>query len=221
MSDPLGPGRWTTVRRLPEKARYDQATIFAILDHAPFVTVAAVVDGVALTQPTLAARDGAVLYLHGSKSNAILRAVLDAERSSVTALLFDGLRVARSAFESSVAYRSAVVVGPTRLVDGAEKLRALTLLTDAALPGRSSEIRPPSEREVSLTLVVALDIEEGSAKVSAGPTDDDDDDLASAVWAGTVPARLVFGEPEPDTRGAMATGQVPVPPSVIQRRARG
>jgi hypothetical protein len=139
----------------------------------------------------------------------------------VTATLFEGIRVARSAFESSVAYRSAVVVGTIREVQGDEKTEALRILVDAALPGRSNEIRPSTERETRLTLVLALAIDEGSAKVSAGPTDDEADDIESAVWAGTMPARLVFDEPVADDRGPVGRGEVPVPSSVRERMARG
>ena len=218
MSGDLGPGPHTKVRRLPEKANYDAETIFAILDAAPYVTVAGVVDGVAMAQPTLAGRDATRLYVHGSRSNAVLRAALDARSASVSATLFDGIRVARSGFESSVAYRSAVVVGPVSLVDGEEHDRALDLILDAALPGRSLEVRPATEREKSLTLVLCLDIEEGSAKISTGPTDDPEDDLASPVWGGVLPARLVFDEPLPDNRGVIG---LPVPASVRKRQQRG
>jgi uncharacterized protein len=201
---PLGPGPRTTVRRLPEKARYDAATVHAILDEALVAHVAATVQGRAVALPTLVVRDGATLYLHGSRSNAVLASVVEAREAWVTATLLDGLRLARSGFESSVAYRSVVVVGAAREVAGDEKDRALELLVDRVAPGRSREVRPASDRERALTRVVAVAIDEASAKVSSGPTDDEPADLDRPIWAGTVPIRTIYGEPVPDRRGALA-----------------
>jgi nitroimidazol reductase NimA-like FMN-containing flavoprotein (pyridoxamine 5'-phosphate oxidase superfamily) len=216
----LGPGDHTRVRRLPEKATYDAAAIFAIFDEARFCHVAAVVNGLATALPTLHAREGHTLYLHASQSNAVLRSVLAAGRATVTATMYDGLRLARSGFESSIAYRSALVVGPTReITDVEERARVLSAFVDAVLPGRASEVRPMTAREIALTLVVAVDVTEGSAKVSAGPTDDDADDAERPIWSGVVPARLVFDEPVPSRDGAMASGAVPLPASV--QRLRG
>ena len=215
MSELLGPGPHTRVRRLPEKARYDEATIFSILDEARMCHVAAVVEGRAVALPTLHARVDRRLYLHGSRSNAVLTALLDEGRAWVTATIYDGLRLARSGFESSIAYRSVVVSGPAReVVDEEEKRRILDYFVDAVLPGRAREVRPMSDRELRLTSVVEVDIEEASAKVSQGPTDDDADDQNLAIWSGVVPARLVFGEPVPSRDGAMASGELDVPASV-------
>ncbi|HEY5302997.1 MAG TPA: pyridoxamine 5'-phosphate oxidase family protein [Acidimicrobiales bacterium] len=215
MSDPLGPGPHTRVRRLPEKAAYDEATIFSILDAALICHVAGVVDGLAMALPTLHQRVGRVLYVHGSKSNALLRAVLDAGEASLSVTLFDGLRLARSGFESSIAFRSVVVVGAaTEVTDPEEKRRLFDGFVDTVLPGRAAEVRAILEREVNLTIVVAISIDEASAKVSGGPTSDDPEDQALAIWSGTVPARVVYGEPVPDTNGAMARGDIALPDSI-------
>ena len=216
MSNPsLGPGPHTKIRRLPAKADYNEDVIYAILDEARFCHVAGTVDGLAMALPTLHAREGRTLYLHGNKSNAILNAVLDAGRACVSVTLYDGLRLARSGFESSIAYRSVVVVGPTRPIEEeVEKARVLNLFLDAVLSGRASEVRPMSEQEVRLTLVVALVIDEASAKVSRGPTEDFVEDMDLPIWSGMVPARLSFGEPVPSRDGAMASGDVPLPESV-------
>jgi nitroimidazol reductase NimA-like FMN-containing flavoprotein (pyridoxamine 5'-phosphate oxidase superfamily) len=203
------------VRRLPKKARYDADFIYGVLDEARWCHVAAVVDGLAVALPTLHAREGDQLYLHGSLSNAVMKAVRDAGRAFLTVTLYDGVRVARSGFESSIAYRSVSVVGPVREVaDATEKARVLDLLIDAVLPGRSREVRPMRDRERDLTLVLALTIDEASAKVSAGPTEDFDEDVDLPIWAGTVPARLVYDTPVPGVDGAMAAGDIPVPASV-------
>jgi uncharacterized protein len=213
----LGPGARTRVRRLPEKARYDAAVVFEVFDAAPFCHLAANVDGLAMALPTLHAREGDALYLHGSLANAVMRAAIAAGTASVTATIYEGLRLARSGFESSIAYRSVVAVGPVSLVeDEAERRRVLDLLVERVLPGRSHEVRPATEREVRLTLVVRVEIAEASVKVSAGPTDDSPEDQLLDVWSGTVPASMTWGTPVPSNDGAMASGDVPLPASVVR-----
>lgn len=213
--DELGPGPRTRVRRLAKKASYDEGVIFAILDEAQMCHVAAVVHGKPVALPTLHAREGRTLYLHGSPSNAVLKALVRGGEAFVTATLFDGLRLARSGFESSIAYRSVVVVGAAReVVDDVEKTKVFDLIVDRVLPGRASEVRPLRDSELRLTMVVAVAIDEASAKISSGPTDDDDDDLELSIWSGTVPTRLVYGSPIPDTNGAMASGDLEIPLSL-------
>jgi hypothetical protein len=129
--------------------------------------------------------------------------------------LYDGLRLARSGFESSIAYRSVVLFGPAvEVVDEAEKRRVLELFVDAVLAGRAREVRAASDQELRLTMVVRVTIDEASAKVSAGPTEDFEEDLELPIWSGTIPARLHFDDPVPSTDGAMASGEVPLPASV-------
>lgn len=211
----LGPGERTRVRRLGEKARYDAATINAIFDQTPFCHVSAVVEGLAMSLPTLHARDGDTIYLHGSQSNALLRAALVQPRVALSATIMDGLRLARSGFESSVAYRSVVAIGPAReIVDEDDKHRVFDLMIEHAIAGRSREVRRATERELRLTLVVAVTIDEASAKVSSGPTDESADDLALPIWAGVVRSRLVYGPVEPDQRGAMNPEPLELPASV-------
>ncbi len=213
--EPLGPGPRTRVRRLPKKASYDEDAVFAILDEAWVAHVAATVRDKAAALPTLHLREGRTLYLHGSPSNEILKSVVRDGEAFVTATIFDGIRVARSGFESSIAYRSVVIVGEAReVVDVDEKRRLLDSFVDRVLPGRARESRAITEAEVRLTMMVAVHIDEASAKISAGETDDDLDDQALPIWAGTIPARLIFGDPVPDTRGAMSRGEVEMPPSV-------
>ena len=215
MSDALGPGPKSRVRRLPAKANYDRDTIFAIIDEAPLCHVAGIVNGAAVVIPTLHAREGHTLYLHGSPSNAVMKAIVERGEACVSVTLYDGLRLARSGFESSIAYRSVVLFGAVSLVrDDAEKARVLDMFVDAVLPGRAGEVRAMSDAEVRLTMVVAVRIDEASAKMSSGPTDDPDEDVNLPVWSGTVPARILFGTPIPDVNGAMADGTVPVPASV-------
>ena len=216
MSDEVfGPGAHTRVRRLAKKANYNQRVVNEILDAARLCHVAAIVDGRALTLPTLHAREGRTLFLHGSQSNAVLRATLDSGVACISATLYDGLRLARSGFESSIAYRSVVVFGTASLVvDMEEKRRTLDLFVDAIVPGRASEVRPMTEQELRLTMVVRVRIDEASAKVSAGPTEDPDEDLELPIWSGTVRARLYFDAPVGSNDGAMAAGDIALPESV-------
>jgi nitroimidazol reductase NimA-like FMN-containing flavoprotein (pyridoxamine 5'-phosphate oxidase superfamily) len=215
MSDVLGPGPKTRVRRLPDKATYERDVIFAIIDAAPFCHVAGIVNGGAVVIPTLHAREGHTIYLHGSPSNAVMKSVVERGEACIAVTLYDGLRLARSGFESSIAYRSVVIFGAASLVrDDVEKARVLDMFVDAVLPGRAGEVRAMSDAERRLTMVVAVSIDEASAKVSSGPTDDLDDDLDLPVWSGTVPARIHYGAPIPDTNGAMASGAIRVPVSV-------
>ena len=207
------------VRRNPSGARYDRATIHAIFDDARFCHVGFVLDGSPVVLPTIHDRVGDDLLLHGSRSNRMLRAMVGPAGACVTATLFDGLVLARSVFNHTMNYRSAVAFGHPRIVeDPEEKVEALAHLVEHVLPGRSAEARAPDERELTLTTVVRMTIEEASAKVDAGPPEDHPADLDLDVWAGVVPARLVFGDPVADTQGTRAAG--PLPPSVLRLLGR-
>ena len=189
--------------------------IYGVIDEAPLCHVAAIVKDSARVIPTLHAREGDTIYLHGSPGNAVMKAVVASGEACLSMTLYDGLRLARSGFESSIAYRSVVLFGPATLVsEDAEKARVLDMFVDAVLAGRASEVRPMSDAERRLTLVVAVRIDEASAKLSSGPTDDPEEDQGLPVWSGTVPATIHYGQPVPDTNGAMAAATIPVPASV-------
>jgi nitroimidazol reductase NimA-like FMN-containing flavoprotein (pyridoxamine 5'-phosphate oxidase superfamily) len=205
------------VRRAPKKARYDEQTVHAIIDSVPLchVGVALQGSGDVVVLPFLHARRGRDVYLHGSRSNHLLGSLVVAPRVCATFTSFDGLRVARTGFHSSVTYRSVVAFGAVRALDDPrEREEALDALVEAILPGRAAEMRQPNARELALTSVVVLSIDEASAKVSEGPTEDEQEDLDSEVWAGDVPASLVYSDPVAANDGAMARGAIPVPPSV-------
>lgn len=211
----LGPGARTKVRRLAKKASYDEDVIFAILDEARLCHVAVIVDTKAVALPTLHAREDRTLYVHGSPSNEVMKALVRDGEAFVTVTLYDGLRLARSGFESSIAYRSAVVVGSAReVLDERDKARVLSLFTDRVLPGRAKEVRAMTSQELRLTMVVAVSIDEASAKISSGPTDDDEADQLLPIWSGTVPSHFSFLSPVPDVNGAMASGNIEVPASL-------
>jgi nitroimidazol reductase NimA-like FMN-containing flavoprotein (pyridoxamine 5'-phosphate oxidase superfamily) len=212
---PGGTSR-TTVRRLPEKAVTDVAVLHAILD-AGHVAHVAVVDpiGQPFALPCAYARDGEWLLLHGSTASRLFRALAAGAPTCVTVTLLDALVLARSAFESSMNYRSAMVLGKCKALDGEEKLAALQRLSDHLLPGRWSDIRPPSKKELAATLVLSLPLTECSVKLSAGPPEDAPEDLDRPVWAGVVPVVQRFGEPltAPDMRF-----DVEIPPYVERWR---
>lgn len=196
MGTDLTPTDRTRVRRLAERGRYDRATVDAILDEAYVAHVGVVgADGTPLVLPMTYGRDGEVLYLHGAVGNALLRGSSGAQ-VCVTVTLLDGLVLARSAFHHSMNYRSVVLVGEaTKVTDADEKWRALDVITDHVVPGRTAEVRPMNDAEVRATLVLRLPITEASAKVRTGPPVDEPEDLDEPVWAGVVPLRLVAGEP--------------------------
>jgi uncharacterized protein len=185
----------TQVRRLPEKQRSDRAVLDAILDEGRVAHVAIVDDGQPLAIPMAYVRDGDHLLLHGSTASRLLRTLRSGAPTCATVTLLDGLVVARSAFESSMHYRCAMVFGrcePVVDVDG-----ALRRLTDGLLPGRSAEVRPSTRKEVAATLVLRLPIERWSVKVSDSDPDDPPQDVAGDAWAGVVPLHAVLGAPRP------------------------
>ncbi|MCL6595399.1 MAG: pyridoxamine 5'-phosphate oxidase family protein [Firmicutes bacterium] len=195
---PEAPSPRTRVRRHPERGVYDRAAVYAILDEALYCHVAFARRGHPFVLPTLHARVGDRLYLHGAPASAMLGTLAGGAEACVAATLVDGLVLARSAYHHSLNYRSAVVFGHARdVAERAEKLAALEALTDHVLPGRWRDLRPPTEAEVRSTRVLRLDLEEVSAKVRAGPPGDVPEDPDLEVWAGVVPVRQAFGLPEP------------------------
>jgi nitroimidazol reductase NimA-like FMN-containing flavoprotein (pyridoxamine 5'-phosphate oxidase superfamily) len=209
VAEPASPR--TTVRRQRQRGVYDPPTIEAILDEALICHVGAVVDGAPVVLPTVHARRERTLYLHGAPANALLRAG-DGAEVCVTATLVDGLVLARSAFHHSINYRSVVVRGPARAVtDPAEKADALGAVVEHVARGRSAETRPPSDEELRATLVVAVGLDEASAKVRTGPPLDEPEDHALPHWAGELPLTVVPGPPRPDPD---QPADRPVPPSV-------
>jgi nitroimidazol reductase NimA-like FMN-containing flavoprotein (pyridoxamine 5'-phosphate oxidase superfamily) len=198
MSQPLATTDRTRVRRLPDRGTDDRTTAYAVIDEAYIAHVGFVVDGEPRVLPMTYGRDGDVLYLHGAVGNAMLRASVDTE-VCVTITLVDGLVLARSAFHHSMNYRSVVLLGAARKVeDDDEKRRAFDCIVEHVLSGRTQVARPASDSELRKTLVLAIPIEEGSAKVRTGGPIDDEDDMDLDVWAGVVPLRLTPGAPEQD-----------------------
>jgi hypothetical protein len=189
----------TKLRRLPKRGAHDRPTIDAILDEALISHVGFVHDGKPAVIPTLHARVGDEVLIHGSAASRMLRALATGIDACLTATLIDGLVLARSAFHHSINYRSVVLYGTARLVEEPdERERALEAFTERLVPGRWAEVRWPTRKELKATTVLRLPIEEGSAKVRSGPPIDDEPDYALDVWAGVVPLTLTRGVPVPD-----------------------
>lgn len=202
------------VRRVPKRAAYDRDTVYAIVDAGMICHVGLAVDGQPVVIPTIHARDGDTLLLHGASTSRLLKTAGDGVPLCVTVTHLDGLVLARSVFNHSMNYRSAVMYGQGYLIDDPdEKLRALEIFTEKLIPGRWQDARQPNATEIKATAVVAVPIESASAKVRTGPPVDDEEDYALPVWAGVLPQRTQYGPLEADPR---LTAD-PTPPDYLQR----
>ena len=198
------------VRRHTERAHYDRASVFGILDRATVAHVAFVMDGRPVVIPMAYGRDGERIYLHGARKSRITTAPAG-EPVCISVTLVDGFVIARSAFDSSMNYRAVVIHGrATEVEDEAERLRALECITEQLVPGRWSELRGPTAQELKATAVLAVEIETASAKVREGGVIDSPEN-DQRVWAGVVPVVSVIGGPLTD---ASVPVDVPVPASV-------
>ena len=199
--DTYSPTTRTQVRRLPKRATYDKDQVHAILDQGFICHVGFVVDGQPYVIPTGYARLGGQIYIHGSAASRMLRSAGGGVDVCVTVTLVDGFVLARSVFHHSMNYRSVVVLGKARLVtDVEEKRAALRCFTNHIVAGRWEEARQPTEQELKATSVLALPLQEVSAKVRTGPPVDDEEDYSMPIWAGVVPVQQTVGEPLPDER---------------------
>jgi nitroimidazol reductase NimA-like FMN-containing flavoprotein (pyridoxamine 5'-phosphate oxidase superfamily) len=197
----FAPTERTQVKRLPQRGVYDKAQVYAILDEAFLCHVGFTVDGQPYVIPTAYVRVDDRLYIHGSAASRMLRTLDGGVDVCVTVTLVDGFVLARAAFHHSLNYRSVVALGRARLItDAEEKREALRHFTNHVAPGRWDEVRQPTEPELRSTSVLALPLEEVSAKVRTGGPKDDEEDYALPIWAGVVPIRVTPGEPIPDGR---------------------
>ena len=193
MDKPASPPktRRVTVRRLPKRGSYDPDVVFAILDAGLVAHVAFLHDGHPFVIPTMYVRKDRELMIHGSAASRMLEAGAAGAAVSVCVTILDGLVYARSAFHHSVNYRSVIVLGHARdVTDEAEKRAFLDALVDRCAPGRAAQVRGPSAKELDATRVLALPIDEVSAKVRTGPPIDDPEDAELPVWAGQLPVAI-------------------------------
>ncbi|MBK8047696.1 MAG: pyridoxamine 5'-phosphate oxidase family protein [Anaerolineales bacterium] len=203
------------IRRLAKRGAYDRETIYPIVDAAQVCHVAFVHEGQPVVIPTIHAREDDTIYLHGAPASRLLKVVAAGAPLCVAVTHLDGLVVARSLFNSSMNYRSAVLFGHGRLLETSEeKLHALEVISEHLLPGRWAEARPTTTTELNATAVVAIEIETGSAKVRTGGPVDDEEDYSLPIWAGVIPLQVHALTPEPDSR--LAPG-IPVPDYLLGR----
>ncbi|MDH2444157.1 pyridoxamine 5'-phosphate oxidase family protein [Amnibacterium sp. CER49] len=208
----------TRVTRLADRQVVDRQVLHDVLDAGLVAHVAVVRDGVPIVLPVGYARDGESVLLHGSTGGGLLRAAASGVPVAVTVTLLDGLVYARSLFDSSMNYRSVMVLGTAVAVPDALKEEALRRLSEHLMPGRWDEVRPPTRRELAATVVLRVPLDEVSVKVRAtGASTEPDDGEDRAVWAGVVPLTLATLEP---VASADAPRGVPVPASVAAAASR-
>ena len=207
------------LKRLPKRGHYDFDTVAAILDAGFLCHVGYVVDGAPLVTPTAYWREGHRVYWHGSHASRMLTTAATGVPVCLTVAHADGLVLARSAFHCSINYRSVMLIGTANVVaDSEDKKAALKEFVNRMAAGRWDELRPVTKNELKATTVLWMEIDEGSAKVRAGPPLDDEDDYALPIWAGVVPVRMVAEKPIDDPR---LEGKVAAPKALGDLRHLG
>ena len=201
MTDQYDVSPRNKVRQLREKAAYDRASVHAVLDAGLVASVGFVQDGQPVVVPMLYGREDETLYLHGARKARVIRLLEQTQTACVNVTHVDGLVFARSAFNSSMHYRSAIVFGTPALIDDFDdKVHALRVISESTMPGRWDELREPHENEVKMTGVIRLTIDAASAKRASGMPDDEDDDYEIPIWAGVLPLRSTFTVLQTDDR---------------------
>lgn len=189
------------VRRLAKRGKYDRETIYNILDEGFVCHVAFAIDGQPFIIPTLYARSGDSIFIHGSAVSRMLKNLSEGVKLCLSVTLVDGIVLARSAFNHSMNYRSVVIFGKGKLIESdEEKLSALKTISDNVLPERFEDSRQPTQKELNVTSVIKIEIEEASAKIREGDPIDDKKDYETDFWAGVLPLKTTFGEPIADAR---------------------
>jgi uncharacterized protein len=189
------PSELTRVKRMNKRAHYDEATVHAILDAQPLCTVGYVFNGQPVVTPTLQWREGGHIYWHGSSASRMLE-TSEGTKVCLNVTIFDGMVMARSAFNHSCNYRSVMAFGTAYKVQLAEDKEArLKAMVDHYFPGRWEKLRPMQAKELKATTVLGMELKEVSAKVRSGPPGDDEEDYAWPIWAGVIPLQTQVGEP--------------------------
>jgi nitroimidazol reductase NimA-like FMN-containing flavoprotein (pyridoxamine 5'-phosphate oxidase superfamily) len=189
------------IRQLREKADYDKEFVHRILDAGLVAAVGFVQDGSAVVVPMIYGRKDETLFLHGARKARVIRLLEQNDEACVNVTLVDGLVFARSAFNSSMRYRSVTLFGTPRLIDANDdKIEAMRIISEHSMPGRWDELRAPLPREVKMTGVIAIDITHASAKLSDAMPEDEDEDYDIPVWAGVLPMTASFGTLVDDER---------------------
>ncbi len=210
MSNP-GSTKRTELKRIAHKASHSQTELYRILDSNLVAHVGIIFDGAPLVIPMAYGRVGNTLYLHGSSGSRLMRALSANPAVCISITQLKALKVARSTFHSGMNYDSVVIFGNAALVPDEKKAWALDAISDAILPGRMAEVRPSSKKEAAATLIIEVELDETSVKISNGVVEDEPEDLGTSVWAGLVPIQTVVGEPTPSDE---ETAALPLPESV-------
>lgn len=201
MNDNYTVSKQNKVRQIREKACYDKHAVHAVLDAALVASVAFVQDGQPVVVPMIYGREGETVYLHGARKARVIRLLEQTDHVCLNVTHIDGIVFARSAFNSSMNYRSATVFGAARLIEDRDgKLHAMHVISEHTMPGRWDELREPLEKEIKMTGVIALEIQSASAKISAKMPDDEEEDYDIPIWAGILPLESKLTELQSDDR---------------------
>ncbi|MEO0394518.1 MAG: pyridoxamine 5'-phosphate oxidase family protein [Cyanobacteria bacterium P01_A01_bin.137] len=212
----------TQVKRVPKRGHYDLETVYSILDAGLICHVGFAMEEQPFVIPTAYGRLDNQLFIHGSPASRMLKSLQQGINVCVTVTLLDGLVLARSAMHHSMNYRSVVLFGTAELVsDREEKLKALYAFTEHVVPGRWAETREPNEQELTATTVLALPIDEASAKIRTGPPVDDAADYDLPYWAGVIPLRMQLGEPIVDPKLTEGIGVPEHVETYVDKRRKG
>lgn len=205
----FAPSDHSRIRRMAERGHYDRETIYSVVDEALVSHVGIVDHGRPVIIPMYFGRDGDTLYFHGSRGSRIIRHMAQGNDVCATFTLIDDFVMARSAFHHSMNYRSVVLFGAGReITDMAEKTEVLQIITDRLFPGRWGDVRPPTDKELEVTGVIAVDIVEASAKIRTGDPIDEPEDVDLPIWAGLLPTQQMWGVP---TAAANLNNETPLP----------
>jgi hypothetical protein len=201
----------TTVRRISHKASNELSDLYSILDDNLVAHVAVVENGEPIVIPMTYGRDGNTLYLHGSTGSRLMRLLAQNPSVCISITELNALKVARSTFNSGMHYRAAVIFGKAELVSDEDKLRALDALSDGLIPGRNSEARPTTKKELAATIIISVKLDETSVKISKNEVDDPEEDLNLGYWAGIIPLKTIAGRAIP---ADAESESLPIPPSI-------
>lgn len=194
MTDSYAIQKQNKVRQLASKASYDHDTVHKILDAGILAHAAFIQNGAPVVVPMIYGRSGETIFLHGARKARVIRLLEQTDRICVNVTLVDGIVLARSAFNSSMNYRSVTIFGSPELIDGSDdKLQAIKVISENTMPGRWDDVRDSHEREIKMTGVIAVKIDSASAKISEGPPEDEEEDYKIPVWAGVLPVTSKIG----------------------------
>jgi hypothetical protein len=206
----------TKVKRKADRGTYDRELIYRILDEAFVCQVGFVADGMPFVVPTNYVRVGDRLLLHGSPASRLMKTLASGAPFCLNVTLLDGIVFAPTAVGHSVNYRSVVVIGKAEVIAEPEaKLAAMRDFVEYVIKGRWAQVRPPSENELKMTMVLAVPLVEASAKVRTGFAVDDIADYEGGAWTGVLPFKWTPGEPQDDPR---SQGKKPVPENIAKYR---